>query len=180
MKLSTSARLVTVVLALVILYGGCDMKTCADEPKRGERMEGQWGVESEGFMMSARSEKEEVGACEPVVVAVRIKNVSDRILSFPESSPESDYGIEVKDDRGEQMPLTRYGKNVLRSGEEHRRVVTKLDPGAEHQQKLLVNRIYDMSTSGTYFVQISRDVFKRDGKGVAKVKSNVLKIKVKD
>lgn len=140
----------------------------------------EWGSVAEGFQLSIQLERELVRLPEPVIVSVTLKNISKETLSVLGSSSRQDYEIIVKDNQGVSIPLTKYGKILRDSAEEFQLVTLKVKSQEEIQVKLVINRICDITTSGTYFITVKRNVFRRNGKGMAEVISNTIKVKIPD
>lgn len=178
MKVIIFGKLIMVIASIVVLLIGVDMNMFGEELDEAKVVPDKGGMVSEGFQLSAQLEKEWVGPCEPVILIVTLKNVSEKVLSLADSRPERDYEIVVKDEQGEETPLTTYGKNLMDSAGVFRRVLLKMNAGQELQNRLLINRIYDMSISGTYSIIVKRNVFRQDGKGFAEVISNTIKVEI--
>jgi hypothetical protein len=96
----------------------------------------------------------------PIGIHVSIKNISGQEKVVPTSdilNVAASIGqavLIVKDDKGEMIPLTRFGKSYQkRAG-----IVTDpimiapftLKPGEEARNSIALNRIFDMTQSGTY------------------------------
>lgn len=167
------------VIAMIAagVFGGHGTKSCADDQKRSEeKTKAQWGGETEGCVLGIRLEKESVGPCEPIMLTVTLKNVSPEIRTYPVQARLSGYHIQVKNSRGEQVPLTMYGNEVafppgsMREG--------KLAPAGEYQTRFLLNRVYDMSLKDNYFIQVAMEVANPDKKTGARVISNTVKVTV--
>lgn len=178
MRIIISGKLIMAIATIAVLLIGVNMNLYAEGPKEAKPVLNRWGRVSEGFQLSARLEKELVGPCEPVILVVVMRNASKGILSLAESSPERDYKFVVKDDQGASIPLTRYGKRLMDSTEEFRLVTLKMKSQEEIRSEILINRIYDMTLSSTYSIIVKRNVFRQDGKGLAEVISNVVKVKI--
>ena len=109
--------------------------------------------------LSATLEKESARAAEPVVIFIILKNISQQPGSFVRSSLLRDYNVSVTNEKGEEMPLTRFGRlEHDAAGGHFRRIVQSIAPGEQVQDRLLVNRLYDMTMEGKYTVRIQRSV----------------------
>ena len=112
-----------------------------------------------GYEIDAQFENDEVQSAAPVVLIISIKNNSQSGMSYIETDSELVFDINVKNAKGESMPLTRYGKRIMQPEAEptvFRRILVKLKPGEKSLYKILVNRIYDMSVPDSYSVTAKR------------------------
>jgi len=90
----------------------------AQQPEQTNSPERQWGPITEGFQLSARLEKDEVGVCEPIVLELHIRNASAEVLLLDDILPEMDYEMTIEDEQGNIMPLTSYGRRIMSNKEE--------------------------------------------------------------
>lgn len=184
MRLLNSAVSVIMVLSITLLFSGYKTQIYADVQQDSTQVETQqWGPETNGCIISIWAEKEEFKDGEPIWITIATKNVSDKTLIALESNPDSDYEIQVKNEQGESVPLmlygTRHGYKARHSKPISRLINIYLDPGKEYEQKVLVSRLYDMSHSGTYFIQVTNTVGSVENlREVFKVKSNIITVKV--
>ena len=97
-----------------------------------------------------------------IICRVTLKNVSDENLYFSDSYPLSDYKFTVKDEGGKTVPLTQFGQNY-QVPNFFRIVRSSLTPNKAISFDFPVNRIYDMTKTGTYSLSVSREVLKDIG-----------------
>jgi hypothetical protein len=142
-------------------------------------------------LAAAKSFKLTVAAVESVVksggqvrVKIQLKNTSSDEEIFLDGGPcgqtESDVTLEdfhpvVRDANGKEPPLTKWGRRVFRrpnKGEILPDVVMDcigppypVPPGETHTAEIIVSDLYDLSTPGSYDVQIRFDPCKQ-GVGV--------------
>jgi hypothetical protein len=176
------------MLAIVFLWGSHGMtygKTAkgVNDAKNGEINLKKVDESTADYQLSAQAEKTRVHAGEPVVLQITIKNNSKREISYGAQSLERLFTIEVKNKKGETMPLTRYGKSLF---------VTQpgppppfsglggdsLKPGEAKTYRFLINRMYDMTVPDIYAIVAKRsftDV--KDGETI-EVVSNQVKVEV--
>jgi hypothetical protein len=153
----------------------------AQQPEQTNSPERQWGPITEGFQLSARLEKDEVGVCEPIVLELHIRNASAEVLLLDDILPEMDYEMTIEDEQGNIMPLTSYGRRIMSNKEEMGSKVLKFKPWEEQRCSVLVNRIYDMTFSGTYAIAVKRGGIIKEGRVItAKVVSNTVSVKIVD
>ncbi|MEO6907642.1 MAG: hypothetical protein ABI210_07100 [Abditibacteriaceae bacterium] len=132
----------------------------------------------EGFQLVAQTSKETFDAGEPVAVTVSLKNISDKMLSFP-SGYFNEYQVTVKDSNGNIVPLTRYS-NQPKAGMKTNFGIGPMDlfKGEETQRTFLLNRLYDLTEVGEYSVSIKRYVFKQNTIFFIPIVANTIHIKI--
>jgi hypothetical protein len=110
-----------------------------------------------------------------VPLHVRMTNVSTQVLTLVESNPGCDFGAEVKDATGQKVALTQIGEE-LRDCQKRtlqgRRIVVTLNPGESAEDTYPVDLYYRLERTGTYTVQLSRELPKSAGGGL--VRSNLV------
>ncbi len=111
-----------------------------------------------GLQLSLALEKKEVLVDEPLLVKFSTKNVARKPLFVLESNPDTDYRFDVRDDKGNVVPLTEYGKKILSTAEEVRMVLVKLRPGEETHSEVRAERIVQLNVAGTYYITAKRRV----------------------
>jgi hypothetical protein len=134
---------------------------------------------SKDYQLIAKPENEIVRSGEAILLKLFLKNIGNKSFFVYESSPVQDYKITVKNQLGEVVPLTGYGKSRLSTAEEYRRVKIELRAGNEVQDSLSISEIYHMNISSNYFITVKRKIFREDGKEI-EVISNTVKVKVVD
>ena len=174
------AYLVVIVVSLLVLYQATlVVQSCVAGESAADETASQEPMTIEGFGLIVNLEKDQVGPCQPIRLAITIKNASEDELSFWETCPESDYRFIVEDDKGQVVPLTRYGQRI----EKNREIVLSavpvaLKPNDERQDTILLNRIYDMTIEGKYDITAWRHVRTRDNKGHTKLISNTVEVEI--
>lgn len=161
----------TAVLACLIL-------AAAGEPLQFATASGQTP-----FALKLVASNETVKAGSEARIEITFTNTSDRDIHLsrpPGDVPaaELSYSFEVRDEKGELVPETRYGQLFE---EHHGRIrgswiSRTLKPGESIKETSLINQLYDMSLPGKYTIQVSHDMPEGSGKG--KVKSNTVTIVV--
>ncbi|HET6385734.1 MAG TPA: hypothetical protein VFJ58_20265 [Armatimonadota bacterium] len=109
-----------------------------------------------------KPEKSVVGAAEPVVIDVSLRNTGKDDLAYFESNPEWDFKLSVTR-HGKAVPLTAYGK--ASAAAHNRRPLSVfmffqvlLKPGESSEYRFLVNQMYDFSIPDSYQIRVSRHV----------------------
>lgn len=146
------------LIATLAATSGLSLLPCHADPigpKPGEL------VTVDGFQLSITADSQEFVSGSPIKLDTLAKNVTDKKLSLVASSRlvPSDYEVEVKTEKGELLPLTRYGQRVKRNKGTFFSVGgVDVLPGASYRQEILVNQVYDMTDPGVYLVTVRRDV----------------------
>lgn len=135
------------------------------------------GPVTEGFQLSARAEKEVFAPNEPILLQITLKNVTKRTLVHVVGSHE-DYPVIVKDEEGKNVPPTRYKRQRDSRRTSFAHGSMDIDSGEEVKSDILVNRMYDMTKSGTYFITASHSVPNSDKTRAVRVMSNTVQVKV--
>lgn len=138
-----------------------------------------WGEPMAGYQVSAKPEKNAVQSAEPIVFQVTLKNVGQAVLIYAlANKPVVEFS--VKDEKGQIMPLTRYGQDLFKPAagtQVFRLIQVKLKPGEERTYRLLVNDMYDMTVPGDYTIVAKKTVSNGAG-GSVEVTSNAVKVTV--
>lgn len=116
------------------------------------------GQSPTGFEFSATLEGKRVKAGDPLNIKFSVKNAAKTTLILFETNPETDHLLEVRDANGNLAPLTEYGKQILSTAEENRRVIVRLKAGEIIENTVQVNKIVKINTPGTYYVTATRRV----------------------
>ena len=96
---------------------------------------------------------------EPLTFILTIKNNSKSPIYFVDSFPEKDYKITVKNERGETAPLTEYGKKETDPyGPVWRNMVVRLELGKSLESKTRLDKIYDITPKGKYYISVNREI----------------------
>lgn len=129
-----------------------------------------------GFQLIAKVESE-IKPDTPVVLQLALRNTTDKTLVRGESWPEKQFNLDIKDDRGANMPLTRYSEE-LKVREPLGIASVKVDPSQELTYNLVISRMYDLTMSGTYTLTATTYVRRQDGKAKIELKSNPVRFTI--
>ena len=121
-----------------------------------------------------------------VKVKIVLKNTSDREFTLAKtnavSQAEFHFLVAVRDSHGQPAPDTEYGRGIM-GREIKKRVIIfagdaffTLKPNETLEDEAIVNKLYDLSRPGKYFIQVTRQFPEQLGKG--QVKSNTIEITV--
>jgi len=112
--------------------------------------EGHWGRPGHGCQLSLRAEKEEFTNGEPVFVTMLLRNVSDKPITYARQvvmgQPSPIWVSVCKDER--KLRLKTDDRIAVTST-----VNVTLQPQTQHRYALQLNKFYDLTTNGIYFVQ---------------------------
>ena len=148
------------------------------------------GVVTEGFQLFIQPEKDVVRGEEPIQLKLQLKNTTEKVLLVKEIAAWYDYVLNVRTESGQNVPFTELGQKIdmmLRgTGDKVRRsirnepstIYTWLKPGEELTDSIDVTELYKITTEGTYFITVKRSVYSLDGKSLAEVISNTIRVEV--
>jgi len=113
------------------------------------------------------------------LLRLTIKNVTRKDLEVREALPHREYEIDVRNSRGERVPLTNFGRQLLEtSGVGFRETDIMVGPGEGRQDSVDIAKLCDLSVPGTYYVKAIRRVKKRTLRGWGEVVSNAVRITI--
>ncbi len=139
-----------------------------------------WMDEVFGCRLAVKTAGTEFGASEPILVQWELKNVSQEPQEIANRLGAGAWYFRVKDQLGDTVPLTRYGRQLRGEVPSHPRrgsmAGTTLYPGQSMRATLVLNQFCDLSLHGTYTVTVAMNI----GKGVdfVKLKAAPLTVKV--
>jgi hypothetical protein len=141
----------------------------------------QWGEEVEGFRLSIAVDEDEFTPDQPIFLRVTLKNVGSDKIQVEKVGSIRSYKMAVLLPRTEkQAPLTLRGKRLLESPLA-KATSFGLAADEEATDTIHLNRVFDMTLSGTYKVTVKRMVPKRDGSDeYTYVTSNAIEITIKE
>ena len=97
----------------------------------------------------------DVNVSQPIGIHIIFKNISAQEHTLPLASELNRSSIILKNDKGESVPLTRYGqRNVGKPFTLAEITPKRLKPGEEYRFSFVLNRFFDMTESGTYFLTV--------------------------
>jgi len=127
-----------------------------------------------GLQMSLRLERERYRADEPVILEVVINNSGDEEANLGMSaSDRSSFDVVVCYVGGgmtqaERMPLTKFGTKLLQEADSAKNIPIRLKAGEQRSYRFALNRVVDLTLSGTYSVAVKRTIPgqpRHDGEG---------------
>jgi hypothetical protein len=179
MKTAIIHTLIT-ILALAVGSG------FADEPPqqgvRAQRVSSASDVESaivKGLQMSIKAERESFKPGEPIVLKVSVKNTTPLVLYLPDTAhPEWDYKFVVKNERGEDVPLTIEGKRLVEDVAILRKTGVEMKPGAEVKAEFRLNKLFAMTTPGLYTLTVRHGAWENANRVSTTITSNTIRVRV--
>lgn len=119
---------------------------------------------------------------EPVTLILTVKNESAMPIFFADSFASKDFRITVRNERGEIISLTEYGKRMKnRTSFSYRRV--NLESGKTRESKMGLDKVFDITVRGKYFLTASRAVMVNrvvDANGVVQQQGNWVQVMSKE
>jgi hypothetical protein len=180
MKIKIALAFIAIAMMTLPIRGdGLELKS--SNSNESESVSREWGKVTEGFRLSAKLEKRQVGPGEPILLKLSIRNATKRVLHLEETSPEKEYKIDVRNERGENAQLTKQGQLLQDNSENDFKVLAvSIGPKQEREDTIEINRLHDMTARDTYAITVRRKVPKQDHTGWTEVVSNTVKVKVVD
>lgn len=129
------------------------------------------------FQAIAKVEPSNIKPDTPVVLQLAFKNTTDRRLKMNVMAFGIGIKLNLKNERNEQIHLTRYGE-MLQNQEHISRTSIEVASGQEAKYRVTLNRLYDLTMSGTYEVTATAYAPKLNGLGEAELKSNPVRFTI--
>ena len=130
---------------------------------------------TEGYQLVAHLEKPVSLPTIPTYLDVVIKRVANPVLPLPSiTDPLAGFDINIRDQNGRSIPLTSYGKLSVATTGFRGLEVTPRDSGSTY--KFLLNRLFDMSTGGIYYITVKHPVSNHNRNGVTQMIVNDIKL----
>lgn len=136
------------------------------------------GAGADKYRLSAQIDKAVVALGEPVLLRMTLTNNSSEKIYIITTGSTSDSKLNVKDEKGNVVPISERGRKSLEREEETKEVMQEITPGQGVKYELEVGKIYDLSGGETYTIMITRNILLQDKKQVMNVQSNPIKVKI--
>lgn len=114
------------------------------------------GSETNEFQICISLDKSVYSSLEPIILHVTISNLADRTRPIPVGRPELFYTITVSDGEGNEIPLTRYGKEAMQKSQVARERVSGIPSHEAYSESFIINRYHDLTQPGLYNVTVQR------------------------
>ncbi|HXU39422.1 MAG TPA: hypothetical protein VN937_23910 [Blastocatellia bacterium] len=132
-----------------------------------------------GLVLSARIEKPTFNPGEPIPLRVSVTNNSRNVLVIVDTyHPEWDYKLDVRNEAGETVPLTKDGERLMRNISIYKSVSVWLYPGDTVHADFVINKLFEMNTPGTYSISSKRKFLTLDSSAYDFATSNTVKITI--
>jgi hypothetical protein len=109
------------------------------------------------LQLTASVESATVKMGAPVVIKLRLRNVSAESVTVVDTAGDVDNELFVTDASGKEMDRTPRGKFVFEGIRDSSASLRHLDPGQEIETQIDVKWIYELKQPGTYYVQVLRN-----------------------
>lgn len=175
-----SRRRIVLAGVALALKGGCDW-TCGRTAQRGTSMNKPSPTQpTPGYRLTASLSGQAFKGDDPIRVSLVFENTTDKQLPYGAQAKVFDYVLDCRDERGERMPLTRYGHHVDANRGEGRYILSELGPGQSLRSEIIANRQVDLTLTGKYTLKVTREVFPGRGGNQEPVVSNTCSFEVID
>ena len=119
-----------------------------------------------------------------VNVKIVITNSSSQPITIFKNNPACNYGLDVRDSKGNPMPMTKAGREAddclkgLGVRITGRNIMATLKPNESTDEELNITALREMRRPGRYLVKVTRDIPKELGTGT--VVSNAIAVTVEN
>jgi hypothetical protein len=141
----------------------------------------------EGFKLSISTEKAEYAVSEPIKLQIVLKNTGPSGVRYTtDKVPELDYPVVITLSIPDWIPfrvparLTEEGRRRVDPGRSLGSAGWYFEHGKERSSELEISAMYDMTTPGTYKVQVSKRVPRLYEKGFTTIQSNQISVTVRE
>lgn len=132
-----------------------------------------------GPLLSARTEKANFSPGEPILCRVEATNNSRKVIVLVDTyHPEWDYKLDVRNEAGEKVTLTKDGERLMRNISIYKSVSVEIFPGEAVHADFVINKLFEMTTAGTYSIRVERTFFTPDTQAYTVAKSNIVKVEI--
>jgi hypothetical protein len=94
---------------------------------------------------------------EPITLILTVKNNSNSPIFFADRFAEKDFTITIRNERNEIIPLTEYGER-MKNWTSFRNIGVNLKSGKTRESKMGLDKVFDITAKGKYFMTVSRPV----------------------
>jgi hypothetical protein len=129
-------------------------------------------------VLLAEPEKQTFKPGEPITVKLSLRNDTNQDIYIVQTDPRRDNDVEVKNVRGEKLPMSEKGRKLWDSPITLR-VVSKIAAAQSFEYTVSLGDLYDLPSEGVYSIVVKRKFLKRDMKTFAEVQSNAVTVTVR-
>ena len=136
-----------------------------------EQSNGRKSVVAGKVALIAESEKQTFKSGEQITVRLSLRNGTNQEIYIIQTDPRRDNKVEIKNIRGEKIPMSEKGRKLLDSPVLSR-IVSKIGAAQAFEYTVSLADLYDLPPEGVYSVVVKRKILKSDVKTFAEVQSN--------
>lgn len=125
------------------------------------------------FQLVARAKSSMIEAGQPVIVELELKSDIESDGFISDSVPVLDFRVEAKTEDGKTVNSTAYISEVLQRPLTNRKFL-KMQQGQTLQRAMLLNRVVDLSVSGTYTIIFKKGVPKSNFKEISERRAGLV------
>jgi hypothetical protein len=136
------------------------------------------------FSLAISTPEAAVKSGSEVKVKIVITNTSNQPITIAKNSPACNYRLDVRDGKGNLVPMTRAGRGAddclkgLGRGLMGMNAAVTVKPNESTDEELNIAALREMRRPGLYFVKVTRDIPKELGRGT--VVSNAIAVTVEN
>lgn len=130
-------------------------------------------------VLLAESDKQTFKSGEPITIKLSLRNNTNQEIYIIRTDPRKDNEVEIKNIRGEKIPMSEKGRKLLDTPILSR-IVYKMAAAESFEYTVSLGDLYDLPPDGVYSVVVKRKFLKRDLKTFAEVQSNPVTVTVRD
>lgn len=143
---------------------------------REDRAPAEKDVEDAPYQLLARAESALLKAGDPLVLKATLRNNSPEAIYVVVTGRPRGNKIEVKDGRGQPVPLSEAGRRLLGSPVT-KRLLHEIPAGREVTYGVDIGELYQLDGGGEYTITIKEDILKSDKKTFLELASNPVEVK---
>ena len=166
------------ILTLVIVTLTTRMGLRAEETVEALAEKREWGEEVNGFRISIQAKDYDDKEYGPVILSIILENAGKETVTYSAKLAIEDYGLIVKDRKGNEVPRTRYGVHISQLWAISGRKTMTIAPEEQQENSIVASRISDMTLPGTYTIAATISIRDPESKKQIPVKSNTITVKV--
>jgi hypothetical protein len=131
-----------------------------------------------GFRLIIQPEKPLCRLDESVRIDILVTNLTEGALRIPEHDTITDFELIVKNERGQNVPLTEFGQRALRLTDFGRSTGQTIDSKGAVKYSIDVSRLYKIDVAGLYTLTARREFQVSANSAKLKLISNTIRIRI--
>ena len=117
----------------------------------------KWGPAIWDARLSISLDRPRLPVMEPVYITLLLHNGGTRAVHYNVQCEWEDFNLQLQLD-GEAVAVTRFGQLMAAAVLSEGSIARVVEPGQDAVWELMVNRYFDMTTSGVYVLKVSRPI----------------------